>query len=97
MTQKAIRVASEQIGKEAPGEMAGALRPFCAQPVLTCPPHPQEIQDIRPCVLSSQDLFFSPTSLALSWYPARHPFQGSVASFKLCYYGNGRDVTIPLA
>lgn len=45
----------------------------------------------------SQDLFFSLTSLALSRYPARHPFQGSVASFKLCFYGNGRDVTVPLA
>lgn len=64
---------------------------------VNMPPHPQKIQDICPCVLSSQDLFFSPTSLALSWYPARHPFQGSVASFELCYYGNGRDGTIPLA
>lgn len=90
-------MAGEHIGKKAPEEMMGAWLPFCSQPVLTFPPHPQQIQDIRPCVLSSQDLFFSLTSLALSWYPARHPFQGSVASFMLCYYGNGRDVTIPLA
>lgn len=71
--------------------------PPCAQPVLTCPPHAQYIQDTCPCVLSSQDLFFSLMSLALPWYPARHPLQGCMVSFKLCYYGNGRDVTIPLA
>lgn len=48
-------------------------------------------------MLSSQDLFLCLTSLALPRDPARRPFQGSVASFKLCYYGDGGAVTIPLA
>lgn len=90
-------MATEQISKKAPGEMVGALLPPRSQPVFTCPSRPQEIQDFCPFVLSSQDLLLCLVSLALSWYPARHPFQGSMASFKLCYYGNGHDVTIPLA
>lgn len=30
--------------------------------------------------------------LCSSLVPARHPFQETIASFKLCYYGNGHDV-----
>lgn len=71
--------------------------PCCHLALSHAHPIRNKIQDICPYVLSSQDLFLCLTSLALSWYPARHPFQGSMASFKLCYYGNGRAVTIPLA
>lgn len=71
--------------------------PCCHLALSHAHPIRNKIQDICPYVLSSQDLFLCLTSLALSWYPARRPFQGSMASFKLCYYGNGRAVTIPLA
>ena len=93
--ERAVWVATEQMSKKAPREMVGALLPPHPQPGFSCPSHPQEIQGIHPFCAIKSGPFLCLASLALSWYPARHPFQGSVVSFKLCYYGNGRDVNNP--
>lgn len=89
ISEKAIWVAREPASKKAGGETVGTLLP----PALGQCEHAHPV----PSRFRTRGPGRSPTSLALSRYPARHPFQGCMASFKLCYYGDGRAVTVPLA